>query len=385
MKTSLRLLALLLLCGARGTGSALAAELDPDSLEFTPGVAVSQELAGVQSRFALDVSSLQVTTDRWQEWVDRGGGQQASVWKWTPRVDFVLRGPLAGRGYVFCDWYEPDGKRWLRSTFHTPAVPAGGFLRCATVREGMEPLASTRTGVFTVVLGLVKKGEPDVELFRGRVAIGRYHVGNNLPQFKDNYCYCVDNDWRLPLGWLYAPDLALATSGELLSALDESDLHFVCWFACAEERLQGLKPEVYCEGKPIVLPELAAPQIETLGTGAGWEGGDERAYTRCSVTYCGVVARANDPAGVDEPRRYALARHPGGYELRLVLRGQTVRRASFTVGADGKLVDPSPAAHEKLGTPRLLVPVAVAGTVDRPWNQQTAPAAAFWGNPLPSP
>jgi hypothetical protein len=375
---------LLALCWALCTtfrGSAAEAQ-DPDCLKFTPGVAVSEEIEGIESRFGLDLTSLEITTDRWQQWVDMPGGDQASVWKWTPHMDFVVRGPLSGRGQVFSHWYEPDGKGWIRSTYRTPVLTGGAFLRCETSRDGMEQFAISQTGVFPFRIGLTQKGEPDVDLFRGRIKVNRFHVGNDLPKFKSDFCYYIDQDWMLPIGYLYSPTVHMATSGEMLSALSDSDLRFVCWFARDDDQLQGLEAHLYRDGQEIVLPEVVAPVLESYDTGSGWEGGEERAYARFQATFCGMVGMAKDPTTIDEPRRYLLAKHPGAYEIRLVLRGQTVRTARFVVGQDGLIMDETSEWKQKLGSPRMLLPVTVSGNADRTWNKEAWKAEAFWGNPL---
>jgi hypothetical protein len=271
----------------------------------------------------------------------------------------------------------------MLSTFTTPALNGGDLLGCETSPDGLEPLAISQAGVFPFEIGLTGRGQENTVLFRGRAKIGRFHVGNDLPKFKDDFCYYVDQDWRLPLGYLYCPTVHVATSLEMISGLDESDLHFSCWFAQDEDTLRGLEAHLYCNGHEIVLPEVTPPAVDLDETGSGFEGSDRHAYTRVDSTFCGMVGRAKDPGKIDEPRRYALARHPGDYEIRLVLNGQMVRTARFTVGQDGKIVDGTGAWKLTLGTPRMPVPVTVLGSADRPWSKDAWKTEAFWGNPLP--
>jgi hypothetical protein len=324
---------------------------------------------------------IEVSTERWQTWVDRPGGDQWSVWKWSPCIDFIVQGPIADGCKLFCDWFMPDGKPWVRTTFRTSALGEGDFVRQRTQREGMDKFAITQTGVFPFKIGFTRPGQEDAILFRGRAKINRIHVGNDLPKFKDQFAYYADQDWKLPLAYLRWPTTHLSATNDIVP-LDVSDLHLVCWFAQSAQALQGIEAHVYCGDREIVLPELHKPMCNDLEVFMP-DDRERGVYTRLDWDLVGVVAMEKDPTVVREPRQYVLAKHPGEHEIRLIWHGQVVRKVRFTVGPDGKIVDNTSAWKNTLGTSWLPVPVTVSGSADRPWDKQAWKTGAFWGNPLP--
>jgi len=378
------------LCG--GVAGAQGPDVDvTDPTDLQPGVPIRRdwgppsraEVGGTQGQPWVDLTTIEITTNRWQSWVDQPGGDQASVWKWTPCLDFMVTGPLADGCQLFCGWFMPDGKGWVRSAFTTPALNAGDLLRCRTSLDGMEPFAISQTGVFSFGIGFTRPGQEDAILFRGEAKINRFHVGNDLPKFKDDFTYYAEQDWKLPLGYLYCPTMHVAaTVGATMDVLDESDLHFGCWFAQDDDALRELEAHLYRNGQEIVLPEMHEPIADGYEVLPSSDGTERCTYTRLDFVFCGVVGMAKEPDKVDEPRRYLLAKHPGEYEIRLVLNGQVVRTAKFTVGQDGKIVDETGAWKQALGTPRMPLPVTVLGTADRPWSKEAWKTDAFWGHPL---
>ena len=75
-------------------------------------------------------------------------------------------------------------------------------------------------------------------------------------------------------------------------------------------------------------------------------------------------------------------KHPGDYEVKLLRLGNLCRSLKFTVGADGKIVDPGIGAANHLGSPWILFPTQPIGDRDGAYDKEAYKTAAFYGNPL---
>src|SRR6202023_947671 len=64
------------------------------------------------------------------------------------------------------------------------------------------------------------------------------------------------------------------------------------------------------------------------------------------------------------PEQFYLNKNPGDYEVRVLRGGKLTRTLKFSVGADGKIVDPGFSAQNQTGDGRILLPVQVLGDTD---------------------
>jgi hypothetical protein len=323
--------------------------------------------------------TVEISTDQWQFWVDKPGGVQWSLWKWTPIVDFWVCGPIPQGARLFCEWWKPDDKPWVRSSFPTSAIKAGEELHCRTSRDGMEKFAITPVGSCPFNIGYAQPGAPDTILFMGRAKFKRYHCGPDTPNCKDQWAVYADQDWKLPIGYLYSPRVYV--DGAMVRDLDQSNLELALWFAQDDMKLQPMEAHLYCDGKEVVVGERK-PDWWGQTTVSAPQEGERCAYNQYIFRFGGVVGMAKDPESVKEPGEYLLARHPGEYEARVMVGGVVVRTVKFTVGEDGKIVDNTAAWKAKLGVWWMPLAVAVSGKVDRAWDKAAWKTGMFWGNPL---
>jgi hypothetical protein len=80
---------------------------------------------------------------------------------------------------------------------------------------------------------------------------------------------------------------------------------------------------------------------------------------------------------------FRLDKNPGEYEVKVLRKGKLVRTVKFSVGPDGKIVDPGVSQQNSLGTQRITIFASVTGDEDGRKPDLTAwKTGAFFGEPL---
>jgi len=82
------------------------------------------------------------------------------------------------------------------------------------------------------------------------------------------------------------------------------------------------------------------------------------------------------------PDVFFLDKNPGDYEIKILRQQKLARSASFSVGADGRIVDNGIAKQNKLGGIRMILPMKIIGDQDGTWDHNAYKTEAFFGNPL---
>ncbi|MDZ4806298.1 MAG: hypothetical protein SGI90_15675 [Candidatus Eisenbacteria bacterium] len=165
----------------------------------------------------------------------------------------------------------------------------------------------------------------------------------------------VNDDWRLPIGYLYMSDRGL---------------HVVTWY---RGRPGGVRTYLFLNGKEVA-------QNEGCGIGDVKDfDPTHRMYWEVDCELIGVYGNAETAASGYEPN-YDLSKNPGAYEVKCLAGGKLARVVKFTVNPDGSF-DNGLATANKLGTDRVIVPVEVRLDVP-PWNKAAWKTEAYYGHPL---
>jgi hypothetical protein len=352
----------------------------------------------------VDVTTISVTTnvDVARAAAPEGrGAAQAEVCNWTPRVCFVVHGPLPAGSAVFVEFSRPDGGRWLRLECETPELDEGRSAACDTVgprgtgrvmydafglprrSEGGPAVGGkgiAQTGICPFRIRYKSElSNTEGTLFEGKVKIAKLPAADGVqPNRAKQFIYYADLDWRLPIGLLHGgfdPTYGI-----------EAALRAQVWFAGRVDSSQVIG-YLFLNGKQIAC---TAKEGEGRVTGAalGWVA---REPARCdysceTIEFGRILVSGNGPTeyinGVPISRRHELAKNPGEYEIKVLLNKHLVRSAKFTVGPDGKIVDNGLAQKANLGTNKMLLPVQVLGNEDGQWDKDAYKTQAFWFNPV---
>jgi len=285
-------------------------------------------------------------------------GCKEGTFRVFPKIDLEINGALpsgsqpwiefAGFGQtVKFDAYleEAWGKenRWK--------VGAGGGENTA---NSIRVPGKTDPGTLTFTIGMRN------ELMETKSTLyeGTFHVLKSWvdPKNEETAEFHVDDDWRLPIGYLYMePDRGL---------------HVVTWY---RGRPGGVKTYLFKDGKEVGKNEVCGIGDENdfdPGMWIWWE-------VDCELV--GVYGDAETAANGYEPN-YDLSANPGEYEVKCLAAGKLARVVKFTVKGDGSF-DNGLASSNQLGSPRVMVPVQVK--MDNPaWNKEAWKTGAFYGHPL---
>ena len=296
------------------------------------------------------------------------------TWSWVPLVSFAVNGPVPGGSQVYVEFDTPEGKPWLRHNMRTPTLEPD-FWEMLEIEDlnydALEKKAiTTPAGLFPFRIKIRNAlNNTDKTLFEGKYKVATYVPDQKIPEYKGKREFYVDEDWRLPMAWLWLDP----TKNE-----DAPILKTQIWFRNTDDS-DKVEAFLFHNGKQIAS-SLAGSDPETTLT----NGVDEQPYRWLLHTFYFYKARGT--TAETDPKRYPdahfLDKNPGEYEIKVLRKGDLARTLRFTVGADGKIADNGVVAQNKIGGIRQLVPVKVVGAGDGQWDASAWKAGAFYGNPL---
>ncbi len=275
-----------------------------------------------------------------------------------PNVTFQVIG-IPPSGSQFWAEFAPAGKKPLKYDCEISDVWGNENRKkiFCEYRTGSNPqqgiLYKGNVPVMTVpfTLGLRNElMETSGTLYAGKFKLGRYNM--NPKDLRSPLEYYVDEDWRLPIGYLHFDN--------------DRGLHLVTWFRGSPG---GIRAFLFHNGKEIAKNE---------GCGVGDESDfDPNRYQWWEID-CEIVGVYWNSEGNYDPH-FVVAQNAGEYEIKMLVGGKLGRTVKFTV-ADGA-VDNTLAESNKVGTDRILLPVRIVGD-QGPWNKLAWKAEAYYGNPL---
>lgn len=296
------------------------------------------------------------------------------TWSWVPVINFAVNGPVPGGSQITVEFDTPDGKPWLTYKMRTPTLEPDYW----EVVEMEDPRHDAHAKqAITTAAGLFPfriKIKNDLQgasstLFSGKYKIATYVPDQKIPEHKGKREFYVDEDWRLPMAWLWLDP----TKNE-----DAPILKAQVWFRNTDDS-DKVEAFLFHNGKQVTS-NVAGSDPESTLTNAT----DEQPYRWLLHTFYFYKARGT--TAETDPKRYPdahfLDKNPGEYEIKILRGGDLARSIKFTVGADGKIVDNGVVKQNKIGGIRMLAPVKVVGAGDGQWNPNAWKTDAFYGNPL---
>lgn len=290
------------------------------------------------------------------------------TWSWIPRIAFYMMGPIEGGSQVQVDYVFPDGKPWFTQDLYTEELQDGHYAEFATPgghERPVEELATLKTGLFGYSIRVKNElNGTNTVLMAGKFKVDKIHVG--IPQRPNEFEYFADQDWRLPIGYVW---------------IEDNSLHIGMWIRGNEWKNGKYTGHLLYNGKPIYSTEEMGSSVsmwnDILTVGNRLE---DPAWTQAIFEYTAVIPTREGLEGRDE--LHFLVEKPGEYEMKMLFKGKLVRSVKFTVGPDGKFVDNGIASSNAFGDNRLIVPVSISGDLDGKWNRNAWKDEAFYYNPL---
>jgi len=297
-------------------------------------------------------------------------------WSWLPEVAFTVTGPINTGSAFFIDFTNEAGAAWYTVECQTPTIDATRWQTITTpgITTHIDKRTTLATGTFGFIIRL--KNELDATnqtVFSGKFKVAKFHIGNELPAFKNQFEYYVDQDWNLPIGYLY-----------FNTAADQNmpPLKIAMWFRGELDNTK-LAAYLFYNGK-----QIASTKDQSGSAGydsaifANSHGEGNTRWERWTFSWGSVRGWNTDTSANNTSDIFFMNQKPGEYEVKVLREGDLARSAKFTVGVDGRLVDNGITAKNNLGGLAMILPVKVIGTADGQTDLNAWKTGAFYGNPL---
>jgi hypothetical protein len=342
-------------------------------LTIFPAVAFNANARTAQGGPTLLKRTVAISTRRYlRYWPNpRAAEPQYNTWSWTPKVYFEILGPVPGGGQLIFEVNLPDGKPWVSFNLRTPEAGDDELVKISGPdldESELEKKAITQTGLFPfkITLKNALAGTNDT-LFAGKFKVATYAPDQAIPEYKGKQEFYVVQDWRLPVGFIwYDP-----TYDENVPALGVQ-----MWFRGTRDgdKMEGV---LFYKGQQVA--SVLGNQEDEISTGVGDHAGR---WGLWKFGFAKVRGYNNDQSANNWDGVFFLDKNPGDYEIKVLRQQKLARAASFSVGADGRIVDNGIAKQAKLGGIRMVLPVKVLGDQDVKYDPLAWKTDTLYGNPL---
>lgn len=343
------------------------------------GASTSNSAASSSAPASTEASILRRTLNVWPRrflryWKNPAAAEpEYNTWSWAPEISFSIYGPVASGSQVFVEWDTPDGKPWFTQRMRTPTLQADYYDEVKDVEgishDDLEKKAiPTQGGLFPFRIKLKNAiNGTDQLLFSGKYRVFPSVPDQKIIEFKGKKEFVVDEDWRIPMAWLWLNPVNNENAPILNTQM---------WFK-ASNSSDNFEAFLFHNGKQIAN-STAGSADEVM-----YNASDEKA-TRYSLRtfYFSMVRGFNRDTYGSYNSSFFLDKNPGEYEVKVLRNGELNRSFTFTVGPDGKVVDNGVAKNSKVGGTRWIIPAKVLGTADGKVNLTAWQTDAFYGNPL---
>ncbi|MEZ0373078.1 MAG: hypothetical protein ACAI44_28565 [Candidatus Sericytochromatia bacterium] len=300
---------------------------------------------------------------------------------WLPNMDFRVNGPIES-GTNFIVEYSLGKGPYLTFEVNGEPEPEGHWYSFDRVGSNADDEKATQyTGPVTVTIRASNELQGMNQLlYKGTLQVKKYLPldPKQFPDFKDKYDYYVDQDWRMPFGYLTS---IWTTSGYTSDNSNHTPpLIAKMWFRGDSSALEDSEAHLYYQGKHI--------SKATPGT-KGWTTSETSKFNWTETTFNFMGASDSIPvfywiSGDEEenyPTAFQLFKNPGEYEIKVLHKGALSRSMKFTVGPDGKVVD-NGFSTQLAAMGMWMMPVKTAAQTDGPWDAKLWQTNAFYANPV---
>jgi hypothetical protein len=304
-------------------------------------------------------------------------------WSWVPRLAFRVNGPIPSGGQLYADFSIPGGAS-IKFDCQTQETATGRSYQTECGGSALpEEKGTLYTGKVSFKIGLRNElASTDATIFSGKATIAKVHTNEVGPKAKLKFVYYVDQDWNLPIGYVYLKPADV-------TGWKAPTFQAAFW---VRGEANNFQPHLFYQGKEVgkmfykgeeVGKANCESDVETEVTQQVEESVPQKAkWARVKCDFPSV--RAWDKTG-EKPGMfgeiYAMDKNPGDYELKVLWQNHLARSLKFKVGPDGKYVGTIASAN-KLGSDRSIFPVQIIGDQDGKWNKTAYKTDAYYGNPL---
>ena len=170
---------------------------------------------------------------------------ESNYTSWVPQVRFDVLYSGATKLRLMAEYFTPDGKPWTSETLKlNTANGQHQTQEMITDRVGdrFTNRSTNAVGTFGVKITDTRDGKV---LFQGKFKVGKFKYGPDIPMFKNQYDFFVEQDWNMPIGYVW-----------LDSSTDKHGLlpTFSVWIK-GENRLDDLEARLFYNGQQIATTD----------------------------------------------------------------------------------------------------------------------------------
>lgn len=313
-------------------------------------------------------TSLDIRCDTWNKYWKLPN--ESNYTSWLPQVRFQVRYAGTVKLRLNAEYFTPDGKPWFTETLKQDRIDNAA----KTVEIITDRIPNRHDGKATIATGLygvkiVDSGDGSV-LFQGKFKVGKFKWGPAIPMFKNQHDFFVDQDWNLPIGYVW------------LNWKDKNaPPPTVSMWIKGETRLDDLEAKLFYNGEQIATTDdMGAAHSVQARYPNSLENKDTHRWELFDFEWYKWKYAAT-PTGRNMFRQARFMNDMDGqYTVKVFHKGVQIREASFSVSG-GVLADNGVAKGNNFPDGKVIIPVKVMGDKDK-WNGATWKADAFYTNPL---
>ena len=296
---------------------------------------------------------------------------ESNYTSWIPQVRFKVLYTGETKLRHMAEYFTPDGKSWFTETVK---------LNKANLREKTVELITDRVGdrftnrstnaVGTYGVKITDTRDGSV-LFQGKFKVGKFKYGPDIPMFKNQNDFYVEQDWNVPIGYVW-----------LNSANDSnSPLPTVSMWIKGETRLDDLEARLFQNGQQIATTDDMG---EAMSVQQRYPNSLQNKETHRWELFDFAWYKFRYAATPQARKMYTKAQFmndvSGDFTVKLFHKGVQIREAAFSIKG-GEFVDNGVGKTNNFAESKVIIPVKIMGDKDK-WNVTQWKTEAFYGNPL---
>lgn len=295
---------------------------------------------------------------------------ESNYTSWIPQVRFKVFYKGSVKLRYLAEYFTPDGKPWFGETLEQSGASANE--QSVSISSGRGPnrfenISHIDTGTFGVKITNTRDNSV---AFQGKFKVNKYKYGPAIPMFKNQYSFYVEQDWNLPIGYVWLDQVS-----------DKfSPLVKVSMWLKNEPRADDLEARLLYNGQEVATTDDKGEATSGQYRYPNIIENKELAYWQeWSFAWYKIRYRAGN-GGYKYPDAQWINDMPGEYTVKVFHKGIQIREAKFSVDG-GNLSDNNIARQNNFVESKIIIPVKVMGTFDK-WNATAWKTDAFYGNPL---
>lgn len=298
-----------------------------------------------------------------------------NTYSFVPQIRFDMLGAITAGSQLSAEFDTPDGKPWITYKMHTPElepdVQQTIMIEDTMSDADLEKKAILIEGIFPFRIRLKNAlAGTNTVLFSGKYKVATYAPDQAIPEYRGKKEFYIDYDWYLPFGYLW------------LNPEADQDVPFLSSLFCFKGTDSATKMEAYLFYNGKQIDKITAGENSMKQTMTSAADSAAYRYNIWQFGFANVYGFNHSSSANDYSSKFFLDKNPGNYEIKVLRDNQLARSMTFSVGADGKIIDTGIAVSNKLGGVRMIFPVKIVGTADGKWNTEAWRTEALYSNPL---